>query len=222
MVLSEIVERIKRNNGILQDIASTFTANEIACFELEMFDECSNLTPQIISSINNAELDNSDLAILGLNSAIDILEGQKTLDGTYWGAGTDYDYARINGVNRFQSHVQSEAVKAELRAMGIERITFDALKDEHPFPESWQTFALQKTFGHYDKPEYELLWKEIIYAMQPRGLIVTTDPVPSSVASQMKQIEDPLQGFNGLNFFWMSAEINGAYPPKKFDFYRKL
>jgi len=221
MELEQVVKRIKANNKVI-------------------------ITENNAITIGSAEKENRNLAVEGLNLAIDLLKGERELDGTYWGAGGDFDYAKINGVKRFQSHKSSEMMEQEIRKRGVIPVTYDSRADPYPFPKDSQNFALLKTFGDVYNVEYlrikddaarleylrkhgnaekvyigyRKVWDAVIYTLESGSLIVSTDEIPDNVIKSIKKIINPLEGFNGLEFRWFLGQT-GTLLPRKFEFYRK-
>ncbi len=219
MDLGEVVSRIQANNSGLGKIEGELSEEDKAALLLEEF---SSLPKEKYDRIVELEALNAQLAIQGLSLAILVLEGSKKLDGTYWGAGSDFAYAKIRGVRRFQSQFYGKSEKKDIKSrFGIDAVSFDAHKDSHPFRKGSQNFALQKTFGNCRHPEYEMIWNEIIYTVRAGGLIVTTDTIPDSVSGKIQRVADTLSGFNGLGFKWLTGETS-TYRPGKFEFYRRV
>lgn len=216
MNLNDVVQKIRENNERLNHIEQSLSDEEKVALLLEEYDEVKK--SKLIEVIEREKL---RLVIKGLNLAIKKLEGDRELDGTYWGAGWDYDYAKVRGVIRFLSEDYREDAREYGERLGLEMISHDLLKGVHAFTQESQNFALQKTFGYTNNPAYMRLWEDMIYTLQHGSLIITTDFVPSKIGNEVVRIEDSLSGFNGLKLRWLIAPVFSTYRPDKFDFYRK-
>ncbi|MEK6876758.1 MAG: hypothetical protein AABX63_05055 [Nanoarchaeota archaeon] len=234
MTLEKVVEEIRKNNAQIIELESRLVSDNPPLFvqlkhpDNPAFKNYPSDVREKILKLHGLEDRNFALAIEGLNFALDMLGKGQELDGTYWGAGEDYVWSGVKGVNRFQGVYEADfrSTRKKIRDKEIELVNFEFPAETHPFDESSQNFAFQKTFGrpfgkYHPDIIFGLLWEEMIYTLKPGSLIVVTHDIPQQVKDRIVRIEDGLHGFNGLRFNWIRDNIGVGYSPPKFDFYMK-
>jgi hypothetical protein len=175
--------------------------------------------------ILNLEMSNYDLIIKAINETLDLLRPDQELNGTYWGAGFDYDLREVRGINyflgkdyRFMS--PEEFHRANL--FKIKLVNHDVRKG-FKFDKESQDLALIKTiYLGYEEAENDF-WKNICHTLKLEGLVISDEQVTEEFKKYFKQVRTPLDDMSEP--VWYSTnEITArtGHGFKKLKIYKKI
>ncbi len=173
------------------------------------------LSSELYEEVVSIEKENTELMIELVNNALKVLRPCVVLDGTYWCGGSDYEWRRIKGVNKFLGLYESTSSEYE----NIVLVNHDLFSEDYAFRESSQNLALVKTVGQFSDDLINCLWNNISHALVQEGIIVSDRIIPENLS--FKEIT-PEEIKNMKELFWITKRIGEYYHPNKFKIYEKL